>query len=157
MDVTCSKCGTLSNVPDQKVPIGRSYLLCPQCEARINIFKSLQPGAVVTNLTGLRFSREGSGLHEEYCEPGELWRLVEVIHPCPEKGRARECERDNKGRCPNQRLILRLRRDKTLYRSCMYRKGRKIFDKSSRSPVGAGPPPSDILPPEDEDKTYRIT
>ncbi len=121
---------------DAKVPVGRSYIICPECTARINIFKSVSAGAVVTNLTGLRFFGAGDGLLDRFCEPGEMWRVVEVVEPCPDKGKGRTCEIENKGRCPNQRLVVRLHRDKTLYKTCLYRRGRRIFDKGYRSPVG---------------------
>ena len=138
-------------MPDSKIPIGRSYFLCPSCDARVNVFKGLQPGNIVTNLVGVRFFRDGDDFHEEYCEPGELWRVVRVTQPCPDKGEDRECEIKNKGRCPNQRLILRLDRDKMLYRTCLYRNGRRIFDRTSRTPLGAKP-----LMAEEDDETYRI-
>jgi len=152
MDVTCCTCKTVSTIAEWEIPLGRSYFLCPSCQSRINIFKGLQPGALVTNLVGIRFMSDGSGLCEEYCEPGELWRVVNVTQPCPEKGHGQDCEVANKGRCPNQRLIMRLDRDKVLYRTCLYRKGRKIFDKTARTPVGVPPPFSPI----DDDETYRI-
>ena len=154
MDITCEKCGAVSAVPDKRIPTGRSYFLCPQCEARINIFKSLPVGCQVVNLAGLRFFRHSDEFHEEHCEPGELWRVVDVVEPCPDKGKNRSCELENRGRCPNQRLILRLSRDRTLYRSCMYRNGRKIFERTTRSPVGAQIPISDIWP--DEEETHRV-
>jgi hypothetical protein len=121
---------------DVKIPMGRSYIICPACSVRINIFKSPQTGSIITNLTGLRFLGEGDGLMERFCEPGELWRVMEVVQPCPDKGRGRDCERENRGRCPNQRLVVRLRRERTLYKTCMYRRGRRIFDKGKRSPIG---------------------
>jgi hypothetical protein len=155
MEITCSKCGTRSNLPDEKIPIGRSYTQCPKCEARINIFKGFPVGALVQNQAGLRFLRGEDELYEEYCEPGELWRVVEVIQPCPDKGTGRACELENKGRCPNQRLILRLTRDKILYKTCLYRKGRRIFDKAGRTPVGKQEP-SGMMFFEDDDETYRI-
>jgi hypothetical protein len=152
MQVACANCGVKSDVANKKVPLGRSYFLCPSCGSRINIFKGLQPGALVTNLVGIRFLREGEGFHEEYCEPGELWRVVHVTEPCPDRGDDKDCERKNKGRCPNQRLVVLLERDQTLYRTCLYRNGRRIFDKAARHPVGAdysqGTP--------DEDTTHRI-
>ncbi len=151
MKVTCAQCGSISDIPDSKIPIGRSYFLCPSCDARVNVFKGLQPGNIVTNLVGVRFFRDGDDFHEEYCEPGELWRVVRVTQPCPDKGEDRECEIKNKGRCPNQRLILRLERDNLLYRTCLYRGGRRIFDRTSRTPLGAKP-----LMPEEDDETYRI-
>jgi hypothetical protein len=125
-----------SQPPDAMVPVGRSYIVCPGCGSRINIFKSLRIGAVVTNLTGLRFLGSDDGLLDKFCEPGEVWKVVEVVEPCPDRGRGRACEEENQGRCPNQRLVVRLRRDKTLYKTCLYRKGRRIFDKEKRSPVG---------------------
>ncbi len=130
-------------------------MLCPHCEARINIFKGFPVGAGVENMTGLRFLRDEDGsLSEQYCEPGEIWRVVEVIQPCPDKGKGRPCEDENRGRCPNQRLILRLSRDKTLYKTCLYRKGRRIFDRSGRTPVGKQPLSEAWVP--DDDETYRI-
>ena len=108
----------------------------------------------MTNLTGLRFLKNEGELSEEYCGPGELWRVVEVIQPCPDKGKGRACEVENKGRCPNQRLILRLSRDKTLYKTCMYRKSRRIFDRSGRTPVGKQTT-ADVFFTDDEE-TYRI-
>jgi len=136
MELTCSNCGKSTRVSESKVPVGRSYIVCPKCSSRINIFKTVQAGAIITNLTGLRFMGEGDGLTERFCEPGELWRVVDVVQPCPDKGSGRSCEEENKGRCPNQRLVVRLRRDKMLYKTCLYRKGRRIFAKGKRSPVG---------------------
>jgi len=136
VDVKCTTCRTSSRLVDAKVPVGRSYIICPECAARINIFKSVGVGAVVTNLTGLRFLGAGDDLLDRFCEPGEMWRVVEVLEPCPDKGKGRHCELENRGRCPNQRLVVRLRRDKTLYKTCLYRKGRRIFEKGERSPVG---------------------
>jgi hypothetical protein len=152
MDVTCSNCATVSSIEDRKVPIGKSYFLCPNCDTRINIFKGLQPGALVVNLVGVRFFHEGNEFHEEYCEPGELWRVEKVTQPCPDRGEDRECEINNKGRCPNQRLLLRLERDKKLYKPCLYRNGRRIFDKTSRTPVGSHP----LFNYAEDDETYRI-
>lgn len=153
MDVTCSTCETVSTISDWEIPVGRSYFICPTCESRINIFKGLRPGALVVNVVGLRFLREGDELNEQYCEPGELWRVVKVTQPCPDKGHSLDCELENRGRCPNQRLLMRLDRDNTLYRTCLYRKGRKIFDKSARIPVGV---PLPITPTDEDDSTYRI-
>jgi hypothetical protein len=150
MNVTCSQCKAQSDIPDSKIPIGRSFFLCPHCHARINIFKGLKPGTLVTNLVGVRFLREGEEFHEEHCDPGELWRVVQVTQPCPDRGDDKECETKNRGRCPNQRLILRLDRDKMLYRTCLYRNGRRIFDKTSRVPVGSRP----LM--EEETSTQRI-
>ncbi len=154
MDLTCAKCGAVSTVPDQKIPLGRSYILCPSCEQRINIFKGLAEGATVENTVGLRFLRYDEDFHEEFCGPGEMWRVVQAITPCPDKGLHKSCELDNRGRCPNQRLILRLLRDRSLYKSCLYRKGRRIFAKPARTSVGAESL-RDIME-IDEDKTYRI-
>jgi len=103
---------------------------------------------VVTNLTGLRFLGSGDDLLDRFCEPGEMWRVVEVLEPCPDKGKGRHCELENRGRCPNQRLVVRLRRDKTLYKTCLYRKGRRIFEKGERSPVGERGVSSGLNPPE---------
>ncbi|MFC1836393.1 zinc-ribbon domain-containing protein [Thermodesulfobacteriota bacterium] len=152
MEVTCHKCKSVSNVTDSKVPVGRSYMLCPTCRTRINMFKGVKPGVMLTNLMGLRFQRYGEDFHEVYCEPGELWKVIEVTEPCPHKDEDEECERRNKGACPNQSLIVRLNRDRQLYSTCLYRLGRRLFDKATRHPVGA------VLPFEDydEDVTYRV-
>ncbi len=136
MEVTCSKCHILLNLPDEKVPVGRSYVICPRCSSRINLFMSVRPGAVVTNLTGLRFLGDTGDLDDRFCDPGELWRVVEVVEPCPDKGKGRACEVENRGRCPNQRLVIRLRGGKTQYKTCLYRQARHIFDKNRRPPVG---------------------
>lgn len=136
MEVTCSKCHILLNLPDEKVPVGRSYVICPRCSSRINLFMSVRPGAVVTNLTGLRFLGDTQDLDDRFCDPGELWRVVEVVEPCPDKGKGRACEVENRGRCPNQRLVIRLRGGKTQYKTCLYRQARQIFDKNRRAPVG---------------------
>ena len=136
MEVTCSKCRILLNLPDEKVPVGRSYVICPRCSARINLFMSVRPGAVVTNLTGLRFLGDTEDLDDQFCDPGELWRVVEVVEPCPDKGKGRACEVENRGRCPNQRLVIRLRGGKKQYKTCLYRQARQIFDKNRRPPVG---------------------
>jgi hypothetical protein len=136
VEVKCTTCRTSSRLVDARVPVGRSYIICPECAQRINIFKSVSVGAVVTNLLGLRFLGDGDGLLDRFCEPGEMWRVVDVVEPCPDKGKGRSCEMENRGRCPNQRLVVRLRRDRTLYKTCLYRKGRRIFDKGGRSPVG---------------------
>ena len=147
MEVTCSKCHILLNLPDEKVPVGRSYVVCPRCSSRINIFMSVRPGAVVTNLTGLRFLGNNEDLNDRFCDPGELWRVVEVVEPCPDKGKGRACEVENRGRCPNQRLVIRLRGDKTRYKTCLYRQGRRVFDKNRRAPVGNRGVSSDVNPP----------
>jgi hypothetical protein len=154
MDVKCNKCATVSNIPDGEIPIGRSYILCPECETRINLFKGFPVGAAIQNLAGLRFFSNGENLSDRYCEPGEVWRVVDVIQPCPDKGKGRACEIENKGRCPNQRLLIRLSRDKTVYKTCLYRKGRRIFDRSGRTPVGKVPSSGTF--DADDDKTYRI-
>jgi hypothetical protein len=136
VEVTCSKCHILLNLPDEKVPVGRSYVICPKCGSRINIFMSVRPGAVVTNLTGLRFLGDNENLNDRFCDPGELWRVIEVVEPCPDKGKGRACEAENRGRCPNQRLVIRLRGEKIRYKTCLYRQGRRVFDKNRRPPVG---------------------
>jgi len=145
MDVTCHVCGTVSKLPARDVPVGRSYILCPHCEIRITIFKGLKVGATIQNLVGIRFSGGFDELSDRYCEPGELWRVVEIVEPCPDKGKGKSCEADNEGRCPNQRMVLRLRGERTLYRTCLYRKRRKIFDKGGRAPVGDRPPSSGLM------------
>jgi DNA-directed RNA polymerase subunit RPC12/RpoP len=137
--VTCSTCHIPLNLPDEKVPVGRSYVVCPRCGSRINIFMSVRPGAVVTNLTGLRFLANNDDLEDRFCDPGELWRVLEVVEPCPDRGKGRACEKENRGRCPNQRLVIRLRGDKIRYKTCLYRQGRRIFDKNRRPPVGDRP------------------
>jgi hypothetical protein len=91
---------------------------------------------VLRNLAGLRFSGSADELMERFCEPGEFWRVVKVLQPCPEKGKGRACELENKGRCPNQRLMVRLRFEKTVYKTCLYRRGRRIFEKGDTAPVG---------------------
>ena len=136
LEATCVKCGTVCQLPDQRIPLGRSYILCPGCNSRINIFKGVRTGGVLINLTGLRFSGCSDELMERFCEPGELWRVINVLQPCPDKGKGKPCELENMGRCPNQRLVVRLRSEKSLYKTCLYRKGRRIFDKSDDSPVG---------------------
>ena len=152
MDLVCKRCQSLSAIDDEKIPVGRSYFICPSCGDRVNVFKGLQVGAVVKNVVGLRFFRDGGTFHEEYCPPGELWHVVKVTQPCPEKGEDRECERTNRGRCPNQRLIMRLDRDNVLYRTCLYRNGRKVFDRTDRTLVGA----HGLTEDPDDDATYRI-
>lgn len=152
VEVVCSKCRTASDVPEEKVPVGRSYFVCPKCEARINIFKGLQEGSLVINLVGVRFFDEGDEFSEVYCEPGEFWTVMKVTQPCPDRGDDKSCELNNKGRCPNQRLLMRLERNKKLYKTCLYRNGRKVFDKTGRSPVGAKPLTDDY----DDDRTYRV-
>jgi hypothetical protein len=116
------------------------------------VFKGFQEGALVKNLVGVRFFREEEMFHEEYCPPGELWHVVRVTQPCPDRGEDKECEVKNRGRCPNQRLVLRLDRDNVLYKTCLYRNGRKIFDKSDRTMVGA----HGLRPDPDDDSTYRL-
>jgi hypothetical protein len=134
--VPCSKCQLLLNLPDEKIPIGRSYVICPSCGFRMNIFGGLRPGAVVINLTGLRFFADDENLNDRFCDAGELWRVMEVVEPCPDKGKGRACETENRGRCPNQRLVIRLRGEKTIYKTCLYRGGAQVFDKSRRYPSG---------------------
>ncbi|MFH0822850.1 MAG: hypothetical protein V2B18_08860 [Pseudomonadota bacterium] len=154
MDVKCAKCATRMSVPDQKVPVGRSYIVCPKCDSRINIFKGLPVGTIVRNILGVRFFKDAGDFHDEFCEPGELWRIEEIIQPCPDREKGKSCEAENKGRCPNQKLVLRRLRDGTVHTSCLYRKGRRVFDKSDRAPVGDYAPW--LSPPQDDDKTYRI-
>ncbi len=138
MEVKCAKCSNVAVLRDERVPLGKSYILCPRCRSRINIFKGVKAGSVLTNLTGVRFSGSADELMERFCEPGEFWRVVKVLQPCPEKGKGRSCEMENKGRCPNQRLMVRLRFEKTVYKTCLYRKGRRIFGKGDTAPVGRG-------------------
>jgi len=123
-------------VPDGRVPVGRSFVQCPRCKRRVGIFVGVPVGAVLTNLTGVRFLAGTSDLMDRFCDPGEAWRVVKVLDPCPDKGKGRSCELQNRGRCPNQRLVVRLSRDMALYKTCLYRRGWRIFDKCSRSPVG---------------------
>lgn len=156
MDVKCQKCHTIASVPDKEIPIGRSYIVCPKCDARINIFKGFPEGAIIENLTNLRFMSYDSEFEEHFCEPGELWRVIEVITPCPDKGKGKACELENRGRCPNQRLVIKHIKDKAVYKSCLYRKRRRIFDPGElRVPVGRIPD-LDALYEEEDDKTYRI-
>jgi len=65
--------------------------------------------------------------------------VIRVVEPCPDRGKGRACELENRGRCPNQRLVVRLSHNKTLYKTCLYRRGRKIFDKGWRPAVGSKP------------------
>ncbi len=139
MKATCIKCEAVCQLRDEKIPLGKSYILCPVCNARINIFKGVRAGSVLMNLTGLRFSGSAEELMERFCERGELWRVINVVQPCPEKGKGKTCELENMGRCPNQRLIVRLRFEKSLYKTCLYRRGRRIFEKSEDAPVGRVP------------------
>lgn len=136
VEKACPKCGTVSKVSDQDVPLGWSFIVCPACKDRIDIFKGAQVGMVLKNLAGMRFFAETDSLMDRYCEPGELWRVTEVIEPCPDKGRGRACEIQNRGRCPNQRLIVRLVRDTAEHKTCLYRKARLIFDIMNTYPVG---------------------
>jgi hypothetical protein len=101
------------------------------------MFKGVAVGSVITNVVNLRFLASCGVLEERFAEAGELWRVVNVIEPCPDKGKGRSCETENRGRCPNQRLVVRLSRDTTIYKTCMYRRGRKIFDRGGRAPVGS--------------------
>lgn len=140
MELQCQKCGMLTELTDTRVPIGRSYLLCPSCGARVSIFKGVIAGATVQNLLGVRFIDDSQDLHDRFCEPGEQWRVVQVVQPCPEKGKGRPCELENLGRCPNQRLYVRLPRETVIYRTCLYRKGRQIFGRDYRLPVGRSTP-----------------
>ncbi len=149
MQATCAKCEAVCQLSDDKIPLGKSYILCPSCNSRITIFKGVRAGSVLMNLTGLRFSGSAKELLERFCERGELWRVINVVQPCPEKGKGKPCEIENMGRCPNQRLIVRLRSEKDLYKTCLYRRGRRIFEKSDDAPVGRVPISSDIaLRPE---------
>jgi DNA-directed RNA polymerase subunit RPC12/RpoP len=156
MDVNCANCGTVSVIPDEEIPIGRSYLICPECRVRINLFKGFPVGALITNLVGVRFFADEDDLSDRYCEPGELWHVVDVIQPCPDKGTERACELENRGRCPNQRLLLRMSRDSKVYKTCLYRKGRRIFDKTDRTPVGKQGPTYEPSACADDDRTYRV-
>ena len=131
MDVQCYKCKTVAKVDLDQVPLGKSYVSCPRCHARIDFFKKVVPGSNLSNLAEVRFMAEGDDLSEQFCEAGEEWRVVDVVEPCPEKGKGKKCEVENMGRCPNQRLVLRLSGKKSFYRTCLYRNGRKIFEKSS--------------------------
>ncbi len=138
MELTCTQCGTISKIPSSRLPYGRSYTQCPGCGIRLNIFKGFRVGQLIRNLAGIRFLRSDGniGLDEEYCDPGENWRVEAIVEPCPDKGKARSCEMDNFGRCPNQRMVVRLSGDKRLHKTCMYRGGRKIFAVEDRMPVG---------------------
>ena len=142
MELQCRKCGMLTELTDVRVPIGRSCLFCPSCGARIKIFKGIPAGATVRNLLAVRFIGESGGLHDRFCEPGEQWRVVDVVDPCPDKGQGKACELENLGRCPNQRLYVRLPGESTIYRTCLYRKGRKLFGRDYRLPVGRSSPVS---------------
>jgi len=139
LELQCKKCGTFSELTEGRVPIGRSYLVCPRCGARVNIFKGPPAGATLQNLVGVRFLSGTSGLEDRFCEPGEQWRVVNVVEPCPDRGTGKTCEIENQGRCPNQRLYVRLPKEHAIYRTCLYRKGRKVFDKDCRLPVGHTP------------------
>lgn len=150
---TCMRCKTVSTLPDHKVPIGRSYILCPTCSARINIFKSVRPGTILKNLYGMRFQGPGEELADLFSEPGEQWRVVKVVEPCPDKGKGRACELQNRGRCPNQRLLVRRRKEVTVYKTCLYRQGRRLFEKGGRVPVGKINTSTAVLPPSQEDLT----
>lgn len=152
MEVMCSNCQAIADVPDGKVPVGRSYFICPTCGHRVNVFKGLVPGAVVQNLVGVRFLKGTDQFNEEYCEPGRLWRVVEVGTDCPHKLEDKHCERKHGSPCRNQRLVMKPERGKGLYTTCLYRNGRRIFDRASRTPVGA----QDFWFSDEEDKTYRI-
>jgi predicted Zn finger-like uncharacterized protein len=134
--ILCAHCGALSRLSDNKIPVGRSYVVCPNCASRINIFKSVAIGSIVRNLTNLRFLGGDNNFNDRFCEAGEMWRVVDVVEPCPDKGKGRSCEAQNRGRCPNQRMVVRLSRDSVLYKTCLYRNGRRIFDLGGRSPVG---------------------
>jgi hypothetical protein len=46
-------------------------------------------------------------------------------------------------------MVLRLRGEKSLYKTCLYRKRRKIFDKGGHAPVGERPPSSGLMPRND--------
>ena len=157
MDVTCHECGTVSKLPSRDVPVGRSYVVCPNCSTRITIFKGVKVGATVRNVVGIRFSGGFDELSDRYCEPGELWRVVEIIEPCPDKGQGKSCEMDNEGRCPNQRMVLRLRGEKALYKTCLYRKRRKIFDRGGHAPVGERSPSSGLMPRQDNSSEEEQT
>lgn len=146
MEVTCRHCGSVLRVPDDRLPVGRSLVQCPKCKRRLRVFVGVPVGAVLTNLTGVRFLAGTSDLMDKFCDPGETWRVVKVVDPCPDKGKGRPCELQNCGRCPNQRLVVRLSRDMSLYKTCLYRRGWRIFDTSSRSPVGSVSSPSSSGP-----------
>ncbi len=156
MEVVCEKCKTLSRILDAKIPLGRSYFICPPCGSRINVYKGCSPGMSLENLAGVRFFRGEESFLEEFRDRGHEWRVVEAIRPCPIKGTQKKCELENKGRCPNERLVLRLRHDRMLYKSCLYREGRRIFDVWDRPAVGKQPTTSALFPAYDEDTTYRI-
>jgi hypothetical protein len=104
----------------------------------LNIFKGFRVGQLIRNLAGIRFLKSEceSGLDEEYCEPGENWRVVSIIEPCPDKGKNRTCELENNGRCPNQRMVVRISGDNRMHKTCLYRRGRRIFAPEDRMPVG---------------------
>ncbi|MDQ7785854.1 MAG: hypothetical protein RDU20_23435 [Desulfomonilaceae bacterium] len=139
MELRCKTCGTFSELFEGKVPIGRSFLLCPRCGSRVNVFKGAQAGAALLNLVGMRFLGDREHLEDRFCEPGEQWRVVSVAEPCPDRGKGKACEIENEGRCPNQRMYIRLPTEHSIYRTCLYRKGRKLFDKDCRLPGGSGP------------------
>lgn len=102
----------------------------------MNIFKGPPTGATLQNLVGVRFLGEAGDLVDRFCEPGEQWRVVNVVEPCPDRGTGKACELENHGRCPNQRLYVKLPNEHAVYRTCLYRKGRRLFDKDYRLPVG---------------------
>ncbi len=132
MKITCANCGRRSGLADSRIPIGRSYVVCPKCDSRINIFKSVAVGSIIRNLTNLRFLGGDNNFNDRFCEAGEMWRVVDVVEPCPDKGKGRSCEAQNRGRCPNQRMVVRLSRDSTHYKTCLYRNGRRIFEIGGR-------------------------
>jgi hypothetical protein len=134
--ITCANCGRVSKLTNIRIPVGRSYVICPKCNSRINLFKSVAVGSIVRNLMNLRFLGGDNKFNDRFCEAGEMWRVVDVVEPCPDKGKGRSCEAQNRGRCPNQRMVVRLSRDSTLYKTCLYRNGRRIFDLGGRNPVG---------------------
>lgn len=136
MNVRCPKCGAVLQIAD-RVPVGRSFAMCSRCGARVNIFAEPSPGSVMCNLAGVRFIHQTNCLNDVFCEPGELWKVIQVVRPCPDKGKGKACELENRGKCPNQRLLVKpMSLDRTYYRTCLYRKGRKIFEKHVKVPVG---------------------
>lgn len=46
MEITCNSCGKKINIPDEKVPQGKSFnVICPQCKNKITIEQGAAPSA----------------------------------------------------------------------------------------------------------------
>lgn len=83
MEITCNSCGKKINIPDEKIPQGKSFsVVCPHCKDKVNVEQgrdsSTSPpkGADSSGVSAEQYQPPGDDVSLDFAEEGQKTALI---------------------------------------------------------------------------------